>query len=126
MPKGGFGNLIALPLQKRPRENGFTVSVDSDLRPHPDQWEFLASIQSMSAHDIEPTIVRATGGVHPLDVTFVDDEDLATPWKRDTRLHAKIPGATPKSLTVTFANLPSAPSRRMRKRRRKCGPAGSR
>jgi hypothetical protein len=70
MPKGGFGNLIALPLQKKPRENGFTVFVDSDLRPHPDQWAFLASIQPMSLHDIEPTIVRATGGVHPLDVTL--------------------------------------------------------
>ena len=105
MPKGGFGNLIALPLQKKPRENGCTVLVDSDLRPHPDQWEFLASIQPMSPHDIEPTILRATGGVHPLDVTFIDDEDLATPWKRATRSAARIPGVTPKSLTVTLANL---------------------
>ena len=105
MPKGGFGNLIALPLQKKPRENGSTVFVDSDLRPQPDQWEFLASIQPMSPHDIEPTIARATGGVHPLDVTFIDDEDLATPWKRDTRSLEKIPGAAPKSLTVTLANL---------------------
>jgi len=105
MPKGGFGNLIALPLQKTPREDSLTVFVGSDLRPHPDQWEFLASIQPMPPHDIEPTIVRATGGVHPLDVTFIDAEDLATPWKRDTRSLAKIPGATPKSLTVTLANL---------------------
>ena len=37
----------------------------------------------MAPHDIEPTILRATGGVHPLDVTFIDDEDLATPWKRE-------------------------------------------
>lgn len=105
MPKGGFGNLIALPLQKKPREHGFTVFVDSDLRPHPDQWEFLASIQPMSPPDIEPTIVQATGGVHPLDVTFINDEDLATPWKRDTRSLEKIPGVMPKSLTVTLANL---------------------
>jgi superfamily II DNA or RNA helicase len=105
IPKGGFGNLIALPLQKKPRENGFTVFVDSDLRPHPDQWEFLASIEPMSPFDIEPTILRATGGVHPLDVTFIDDEDLATPWKRDTRSLATIPGVMPKSLTVTLANL---------------------
>jgi superfamily II DNA or RNA helicase len=105
MPKGGFGSLIALPLQKKPRENGFTVFVDSDLRPHPDQWAFLASIQPMSPHDIEPTIVRATGGVHPLDVTFIDDEDLATPWKRTSPPPAKIPGAMPESLTVTLANF---------------------
>jgi len=76
MPKGGFGNLIALPLQKRPRQQGFSVFVDAGLRPHADQWAFLASIQPMAAHDIELTILRATGGVHPLDVTFIDNEDL--------------------------------------------------
>ena len=59
MPKGGFGNLIALPLQKRPRESGYSVFVDADLRPYPDQWGFLASIQPMAAHDIEPAILRA-------------------------------------------------------------------
>lgn len=43
MPKGGFGNLIALPLQKGPREKGFSVFVDAELRPHPDQWAFQMS-----------------------------------------------------------------------------------
>lgn len=37
MPKGGFGNLIALPLQKAPREVGFSVFVDAYLSPYPDQ-----------------------------------------------------------------------------------------
>ncbi|MGB9578481.1 MAG: TOTE conflict system archaeo-eukaryotic primase domain-containing protein [Halothiobacillaceae bacterium] len=54
MPKGGFGNLIALPLQKYPRENGCSVFVDADLRPYPDQWGFHSSFQPMAAHDIEP------------------------------------------------------------------------
>ena len=105
MPKGGFGNLIALPLQKLPRESGCSVFVDADLQPYPDQWGFLASIQPMPVHDIEPTIVRATGGVHPLDVTFIDDEDLATPWKRQSTATNKLAGQMPKSLTVTLANL---------------------
>ena len=105
MPKGGFGNLIALPLQKWPRENGCSVFVDTELRPYPDQWGFLASIQPMVAHDIEPTILRATGGIHPLDVTFIDDEDLATPWKRQITATNKLAGQMPKSLTVTLANL---------------------
>ena len=103
MPKGGFGNLIALPLQKHPRERGFSVFVDADLQPYPDQWAFLASVARMPAHDIEPTILRATGGAHPLDVTFIDDEDLATPWKRDSK-PAKLAGLMPKSLTVVLAN----------------------
>lgn len=33
MPAGGFGNLIALPLQNGPRQNGNSVFVDNDLRP---------------------------------------------------------------------------------------------
>lgn len=105
MPKGGFGNLIALPLQKWPRENGCSVFVDTELRPYPDQWGFLASIQPMTAHDIEPTILRATGGVHPLDVTFIDDEDLLTPWKRQSTSTNRLAGQMPKSLTVTLVNL---------------------
>ena len=104
MPKGGFGNLIALPLQKKPREDGFSVFVDTNLRPHPDQWVFLASIAPMSGHDIEPTILRATGGVHPLDVTFIDDEDLATPWKRRCTPNGRLAGDMPSALTVTRAN----------------------
>lgn len=105
MPKGGFGNLIALPLQKWPRESGCSVFVDTELRPYPDQWVFLASIQPMAAHDIEPAILRATGGVHSLDVTFIDDEDQATPWKRQSTSTMKLAGQMPKSLTVTLANL---------------------
>ena len=105
MPKGGFGNLIALPLQKKPRENGCSVFVDAALRPYPDQWVYLTSIQSMPANDIEPTILRATGSVHPLDVTFIDDEDLKEPWKRSAPATRKLAGAMPESLTVTLGNL---------------------
>jgi len=105
MPKGGFGNLIALPLQKYPRESGRSVFVDANLHPYADQWAFLASIQPMVPHDIEPTILRATGGVHPLDVTFIDDEDLATPWKREATSSEKLTGKIPQALTVTLANL---------------------
>ncbi len=105
MPKGGFGNLIALPLQKAPREMGFSVFVDADLQPYPDQWGFLASIQPMAAHDIEPAILRATDGIHPLDVGFIEDEDLATPWKRKQPESKQLTGPMPRSLTVTLANL---------------------
>ena len=105
MPKGGFGNLIALPLQKHPRQSGCSVFVDASLRPHGDQWAYLASVQSMAPHDIEPTILHAIGGVHPLDVTFIDDEDLATPWKRQASTSTKLAGTMPQALTLTLANL---------------------
>lgn len=105
MPKGGFGNLIALPLQKKPRENGCSLFVDNTLRPYPDQWAFLAAIQPMPPHDIEPTVLRATGGVHPLDVTFIDEEDNKEPWKQASATPKKLAGSMPKMLTVTLANL---------------------
>jgi superfamily II DNA or RNA helicase len=59
----------------------------------------------MASHDIEPTILRATGGVHPLDVTFIDEEDLATPWKQSVLSTTRLSGTPPKVLTVTLANL---------------------
>ncbi len=105
MPKGGFGNLIALPLQKHPRENGCSVFVDAELRPYRDQWAFLSAVVSMPAHDIEPTLLRATGNAHPLDVTFIDEEDHKEPWKRSSVAVKKLVGPMPKSLTVTLANL---------------------
>ncbi len=105
LPKGGFGNLIALPLQKMPRERGASVFVDDALQPHPDQWAFLASLRTMGPHDIEPVILRATGGSHPLDVTFATEENLHEPWKRSAVSRQRLVGAMPVSLTLTLANL---------------------
>jgi superfamily II DNA or RNA helicase len=105
MPKGGFGNLIALPLQKAPRESGYSIFVDIELRPYSDQWSYLATVARMAPLDIEPTILRASGGAHPLDVTFIEDEDLATPWKRTPDQGKKLPGEMPAALTLTVANL---------------------
>lgn len=105
MPKGGFGNLIALPLQKLHRDRGASVFVDDALRPYADQRTFLASLPTMAPHDIEPTILRATGGSHPLDVTFIDEEDQRVPWKRASPAPQRLPGAMPAALTVTLANM---------------------
>nr|WP_226472242.1 DEAD/DEAH box helicase [Dechloromonas denitrificans] len=105
MPKGGFGNLIALPLQKKPREEGKSVFVDEMLAPYPDQWAYLASINPMEVADLDTVIFRATGGAHPLDVTFIDEEDNAEPWKKRTNSSGKLAGAMPATLKVTTANL---------------------
>ena len=47
LPKDGFGNLIALPLQKEARGQGNTVFLDDDLKPIEDQWAYLSSIQKI-------------------------------------------------------------------------------
>ena len=51
LPQGGFGNLIALPLQKQPRELGNSVFLDEQCLPYPDQWAFLSGVaQDRSLH----------------------------------------------------------------------------
>lgn len=82
LPQGGFGNLIALPLQRTPREGGRSVFVDETLTPWPDQWGFLAGVARMLIDRTEPVIRAASGGAHPLDVAFILEEDEAQPWKR--------------------------------------------
>ncbi len=75
LPKGGFGNLIALPLQKRARDKGNSVFVDESFIPYPNQWEYLAQVCRLSFSDIEG-IVRK---VVPKDNLFpvVDPEHVS-------------------------------------------------
>ncbi|MFW6246362.1 MAG: TOTE conflict system archaeo-eukaryotic primase domain-containing protein, partial [Tangfeifania sp.] len=53
MPKGGLGNLIALPLQKGARENGNSVFIDENFQPFNDQWAFLSTVERLSQNQIE-------------------------------------------------------------------------
>nr|AAU82574.1 DNA or RNA helicases of superfamily II [uncultured archaeon GZfos18F2] len=104
LPKGGFGNLIALPLQKQPREQGFSVFVDESYVPYPDQWAFLSSITPMPRFELENAILRATGGRHPLDVAFVAEENEHKPWQRPKPVSNRISGPLPESLKLVLAN----------------------
>lgn len=103
LPKGGFGNLIALPLQKEARQRGCSVFVDDDLKPYPDQWVYLASLQRLSLTGVQSVIQGATGGGHPLDLAFIDEEDLETPWKQRSA-PTKLSGPLPASLNLTLAD----------------------
>ena len=105
MPKGGFGSLIALPLQKRARAQNNSVFVDDSLEPHPDQWAFLASIQRMSPEDIQPVIIQAMGNRDPLGVAYVDDEGDAEPWKGRESRSRKLTCPLPDAVNITLANL---------------------
>ena len=103
LPKGGFGNLIALPLQKEARQRGCSVFVDDDLSHYPDQWAYLATVQRYSVAELQAVIQSVTGGAHPLDLSFIDEEDLGTPWKQSPA-PTKISGPLPTSITLTLAD----------------------
>jgi superfamily II DNA or RNA helicase len=83
MPRGGFGNLIALPLQRAAREQGNTVFVDDALRPHADQWAFLAGLARIPAATAELVAREAQRQGRVLGVRFAAvDEDDDAPWTR--------------------------------------------
>lgn len=62
IPKGGFGNLISLPLQAEPRKSGNTVFLDPELQPLPDQWAYLAGVKKAHIADVQRLIDSMTGG----------------------------------------------------------------
>jgi superfamily II DNA or RNA helicase len=55
---GGFGNLIALPLARQPRQAGNTLFLDNDFLPIPDQWAFLATLTHLSAQQVQELVAK--------------------------------------------------------------------
>jgi superfamily II DNA or RNA helicase/very-short-patch-repair endonuclease len=109
LPPGGFGNLIALPLQKRPRESGNGVFLDERMTPYLDQWEFLSSIHKISRGEVEEVVLRAEAKGKVIGVRLVPegDEEEATPWMAPPSRRRKdtpIAGPLPKTLELTLAN----------------------
>lgn len=56
LPKGGFGNLIVLPLQKVPGRSGNSLFVDEQFIPYPDQWLYLSTVKKMTEESIHSVI----------------------------------------------------------------------
>ena len=107
MPKGGFGNLIALPLQKGPRESEDTVFIDGNFQPISDQWAYLASLVRMTPENVALLVEEAnqSGQVISVGITSTKKEDK--PWKASPK---KIPdkeihGPLPKTIRATYSNL---------------------
>jgi superfamily II DNA or RNA helicase len=69
LPEGGFGNLIAAPLQGGRRRDGLTAFLDlATLEPYEDQWEFLSTLDRLSPGDAAKVARRATHSVVGADV----------------------------------------------------------
>ena len=83
VPKGSFGNLIALPLQGECRRQGNTVFLDpASLEPYEDQWTFLASIPRMSPEAVaalEKTLAPVVAG--PDDTKYRPQPARGAPQK---------------------------------------------
>lgn len=94
MPKGGFGNLIALPLQGRAVKNGNTVFLDGDLEPYPDQWAYLKTIRRVSMNLIQNITGKAyqRGRITGIRSSAAEENE---PWKLSLEEPARNDAAIP-------------------------------
>jgi hypothetical protein len=93
LPKGGFGNLIALPFQDGSRQAGNSVFLGEGWKPVEDQWGYLASTQLLGLTTVQKIVADAyrRGGV--LGPVADGDDEAAEPWRRR-------PSGRPRSLRI--------------------------
>ena len=108
LPQGGFGNLIALPLQRKPREKGNSVFVDENLEPYPDQWSYLASIKRLTLFEVENLLQKFPLKESELgsSSTFASISE-EVPWEQPRFEKWKslvVHGPFPAKLILTLAN----------------------
>ena len=110
MPKGGFGNLIALPLQRGPREQGNSVFLNELFEPYGDQWKFLESVRRIKTDDLAALIheVAPEGNALGVHLSLPEEDDGEPPWlwhPSRKRKEVKITDLLPQSVRVITSNL---------------------
>ena len=99
LPEGGFGNLVALPLQGKARREGNSVFVDKDFQPFPDQWGFLLDVKKINETAIEAIVQERSSSIGELTKS-----SESKPWEtpKTTMLEKT---DFPKSVVLTRANM---------------------
>ncbi|KPJ98858.1 MAG: hypothetical protein AMK71_10720 [Nitrospira bacterium SG8_35_4] len=107
MPKGGFGNLIALPLQRAPVGNGNSVFIDDTLNPFSDQWKYLSKVRKMTRSEVQAFVeeVKRNRDIIGLDISQAGENEA--PWESPL-LHKgtfkKLACPLPEKISVVLAN----------------------
>jgi superfamily II DNA or RNA helicase len=106
MPKGGFGNLIALPLQKNARDRNHSLFLDGDMAPYIDQWAFLASIKHLDENKLDYIIQNAIQHDELLPVVYdpVEADDEAKPWQKKSTILPDITEPIPQKVEIVLAD----------------------
>ncbi|MDD9993554.1 MAG: DEAD/DEAH box helicase family protein [Rhodospirillales bacterium] len=80
LPDGGFGNLIAMPLQGAPRESGNSLFLDDEFEPRADQWAFLASVGRLSPAKAMTIVDEASRQGRVVGLRLPIEEEDEEPW----------------------------------------------
>lgn len=102
LPEGGFGNLIALPLQREARINGNSSFVDSDLNLIGDQWHFLGQMQRLNAKELSLLLSRISPG--PQLLKEQDGILQRPPWELTAKQAPLLRQDLPTHVTLTLAD----------------------
>ena len=102
MPEGGFGNLIALPLQLAARKEGKTVFVNELFIPYPNQWDFLDSMKQISNKQLNELIGDEQGNLG-LRAKQKECDDVK-PWEQSSKIENSLIENCPELVTITIAN----------------------
>ncbi|HEY2290794.1 MAG TPA: DEAD/DEAH box helicase family protein [Thermoanaerobaculia bacterium] len=108
MPRGGFGNLIALPLQYEPRQEGNSVFVDERFQAYTDQWAYLASVPRMATLAVENLAREASRQGRVVGVRLAEsvDSEESAPWTcQPSRRPRRVPivGSLPRAVRAVLA-----------------------
>lgn len=105
-PTKGLGNLIALPLQHRPRTHGNTLFLDPEtLTPYTDQWAFLKMLPRLSRQAVF-ALTRQSGEADLSLGIYLPQEENAEPWVYRAKHTSAVPLAqgVPKPLKIVLAD----------------------
>jgi superfamily II DNA or RNA helicase len=110
MPKGGFGNLIALPLQRLPREKGNSVFLNGQFEVYPDQWLFLSTIKRIESEKVDAIVQEASrnGTILGVRLSLADEGIEEDPWTlppSKKRKEKTIQGPFPQTVRMVQGNL---------------------
>jgi superfamily II DNA or RNA helicase len=108
LPQRGFGNLIALPLQRRPRDSGNSVFLNENVEPYADQWSYLSSIRRLAREEVEQLVQKLSRSGHELGPrsAFVELTDEA-PWEQKRFSNWKeleVHGPLPDKVNLSLVN----------------------
>ena len=101
LPEGGFGNLVALPLQGKARKEGNSVFVDENFIIYENQWNYLLQIKRIPETTIDAILAK-----HGTDSELgeLSTTSESKPW--ETPVPQKItPNDFPANLVLIRSNM---------------------
>lgn len=105
MPAGGFGNLIALPLQGLARKNKNSLFIDENFNPYEDQWAFLSQVKKLTLIQVEH-LASELCKESELGMLVQDSSEIENkPWKKQNTDYNLNTSDFPDILRITRANM---------------------